>query len=335
MAELFDIVAEAGETDSSPAAVALRPLVPEDAAAFHRLINDWEICRLLPEAPFPYPDSLARERIAAAIADRAAGRAYEFAVIERQSGAMIGTAGLRMAPRHGRSAELGYWIGRRHWRQGLGRAAAAALLAWGFAELPIETITATVAAENTASLALLRGLGFGETGTGRAKFICRPTERLPVVHLAITREALARDQGPAAAAPPGTKIVLVVACAMVDTSGRVLLARRPKGKKLAGLWEFPGGKLAPGETPEAGLARELREELAISVREADLAPFAFASHAYDDFHLLMPLYLCRRWAGTPDPREGQALAWVEPSRLEEYPMPPADRPLIPLLRDFL
>lgn len=153
----------------------------------------------------------------------------------------------------------------------------------------------------------------------------------------MTREALASHgtAPPDAADALRTKIVLVAACAMVDSQGKVLLARRPKGKKLAGLWEFPGGKVAAGETPEAALVRELREELGISVREADVAPFVFASHAYDDFHLLMPLYLCRRWVGTPESREGQALAWVEPSRFEEYPMPPADRPLIPLLRDFL
>jgi 8-oxo-dGTP diphosphatase len=104
---------------------------------------------------------------------------------------------------------------------------------------------------------------------------------------------------------------------------------------MAGLWEFPGGKLNPGELPEAALARELKEELGITVREKDLAPFVFASHAYENFHLLMPVFLCRKWLGTPKPREGQALAWVAPERLVEYPMPAADRPLIPMLRDFL
>ncbi|MCG7359543.1 8-oxo-dGTP diphosphatase MutT [Roseomonas mucosa] len=125
------------------------------------------------------------------------------------------------------------------------------------------------------------------------------------------------------------------ACALIDADGRVLLARRPEGKALAGLWEFPGGKVDPGETPEAALIRELREELGIDVAETCLAPFAFASHAYDGFHLLMPLYLCRRWEGTPESREGQALAWVRPQKLADYPMPPADKPLVALLRDFL
>ena len=130
-------------------------------------------------------------------------------------------------------------------------------------------------------------------------------------------------------------LVLVVAVALIDRDGRVLVAQRPEGKAMAGLWEFPGGKLNPGETPEAALIRELREELGIDVAESCLAPFAFASHAYERFHLLMPLYLCRRWSGRPTGQESQALAWVRPEKLVEYPMPPADKPLIPLLRDFL
>ena len=127
------------------------------------------------------------------------------------------------------------------------------------------------------------------------------------------------------------RIVLVVACALVDVDGRILIAQRPEGKNLAGLWEFPGGKLEPGERPEASLIRELSEELGISVKEACLAPLTFASHAYEDFHLLMPLYVCRRWEGTPQPREGQALKWVRAGKLRDYPMPPADEPLIPHL----
>ena len=130
-------------------------------------------------------------------------------------------------------------------------------------------------------------------------------------------------------------MVIVAAVALVDTDGRVLISRRPEGKAMAGLWEFPGGKLESGETPEAALIRELREELGIDVAENCLAAFAFASHAYERFHLLMPLYLCRRWGGRAEAREGQQLAWVEPRRLVDYPMPPADKPLIPLLRDFL
>ena len=130
-------------------------------------------------------------------------------------------------------------------------------------------------------------------------------------------------------------ILLVVAAALVDSDGRVLIAKRPQGKSLAGLWEFPGGKLEAGETPEACLIRELDEELGIQVSQACLAPFVFASHGYDSFHLLMPLYLCRRWEGSARAREHEAIAWVKPSRLSDYPMPPADAPLVAWLRDLL
>jgi 8-oxo-dGTP diphosphatase len=131
------------------------------------------------------------------------------------------------------------------------------------------------------------------------------------------------------------KLILVVACALIDTDNRVLLAQRPPGKALAGLWEFPGGKLEPGERPETTLIRELQEEIGISVAEPCLAPLTFASYAYETFHLLMPLYICRRWEGQPTAREGQQLAWVRPNRLRDYAMPPADIPLIPHLLDLL
>jgi 8-oxo-dGTP diphosphatase len=131
------------------------------------------------------------------------------------------------------------------------------------------------------------------------------------------------------------KIVFVAACALVDTDGRVLIAERPPGRSMAGLWEFPGGKVEAGETPEATLIRELNEELGIVVKEACLAPLTFASHAYPEFHLLMPLYVCRRWDGTVTAQEGQKLAWVRPNRLRDYPMPPADVPLISHLTTLL
>ncbi|WP_112720245.1 8-oxo-dGTP diphosphatase MutT [Hyphomicrobiales bacterium] len=133
----------------------------------------------------------------------------------------------------------------------------------------------------------------------------------------------------------GKKILLVAACALIDSDGRILLAQRPEGKSLAGLWEFPGGKVEPGETPEECLVRELEEELGIKTKVACLAPLTFASHSYDTFHLLMPLYVCRRYEGIPQSREGQALKWVKPMQLRDYPMPPADEPLIPMLQDLL
>jgi len=141
-------------------------------------------------------------------------------------------------------------------------------------------------------------------------------------------EASDRPTGP-------LETVLVAAVIMVDIDGRILLAQRPDGKSMAGLWEFPGGKVEAGETPERALIREMREELNIDVTEACLAPFVFASHSYDDFHLLMPLFLCRRWDGILLPREGQKLKWVKIKDLLSYPMPPADAPLIAMIRDFL
>jgi len=137
--------------------------------------------------------------------------------------------------------------------------------------------------------------------------------------------------------PPlaGRKLVLVAAVAMIDIDGRVLIAQRPPGKSMAGLWEFPGGKVDPGETPEEALVRELREELGVETTGSCLAPIAFASHGYESFHLLMPLYACRKWQGTPRPHEGQTLKWVEVRALADYPMPPADIPLIAQLRDLL
>jgi len=131
------------------------------------------------------------------------------------------------------------------------------------------------------------------------------------------------------------KLLTVAACALVDADARVLIAQRPAGKPMAGLWEFPGGKVEAGERPEETLIRELKEELGIGVDEACLAPLTFASHGYPDFHLLMPLYVCRRWAGTVAAREGQTLAWVRPNRLRDYPMPPADEPLVSHLMTLL
>ena len=131
------------------------------------------------------------------------------------------------------------------------------------------------------------------------------------------------------------RLVLVAACALIDADGRVLIAKRPEGKPMAGLWEFPGGKVEAGERPEETIIREMQEELSVTIREPCLAPFVFASHSYPDFHLLMPLYVCRRWEGTVAPREGQRLAWVKANRLRDYPMPPADAPLVAHLAALL
>jgi 8-oxo-dGTP diphosphatase len=315
--------------------LTLRPYRAEDAADLHRLINDWEVCRTLATVPFPYPRALADEWIASTNGMIAAGAAYHLAITGREGDQemLIGGASLRL-DRTARIGRLGYWVGRRFWGHGVAREAAGRLARWALANLDLDEIVATVATDNAASVAVLRHIGFHHVGEDTQSFLARGGEH-KVLRFVATRNDLYGAPETEAQADGARPLVLVAACALIDRDGRVLLTRRPEGKKLAGLWEFPGGKLDPGETPEAALIRELNEELGIDVAENCLAAFAFASHAYDNFHLLMPLYLCRRWKGTATAREGQTLAWVWPQKLGDYPMPPADRPLVPLLRDFL
>ena len=317
--------------------LVLRPYRPDDAAELHRLINDWEVCCSLAAVPYPYERGLADAWVASSTAALASGHAYQLAITGRDDGRelLLGGVGLRL-DKGSRAGKLGYWVGRRFWRHGVATEAAGRLARWALANLDLDRIEAGVATDNAGSTAVLRRIGFRHVGQGREKFLARNEER-PVLRFEATRDDLFGQPGGDTApdASADRKLLLVAACALVDIDGRILLARRPEGKSMAGLWEFPGGKLAEGETPEVALIRELKEELGIDVAENCLAPFAFASHPYARFHLLMPLYLCRRWGGTPRAREGQTLAWVAPERLADYPMPEADRPLVPLLRDFL
>ncbi len=317
--------------------LVLRPPVPADAEQLHRLVNDWGVVRMLSRLPFPYPRTLTDEWIASTAAQRANGTGYHLIITGQEAGKelVIGCVGLRLDITPG-VANLGYWVGRSYWGHGVATEAVGRVARWALANLPVERIEAHVAADNPASSAVLRRVGLREVGTGRERFLARGGDH-PVIRFAATRDDLfgAVEAPVAPAAATGATLLLVAACALIDVDGRVLLARRPEGKKMAGLWEFPGGKLNPGETPEQAVIRELKEELGIDVSEACLAPFAFASHDYGRFHLLMPLFLCRRWTGAPTGLEGQALAWVRPNKLADYDMPPADKPLIPLLRDFL
>jgi len=317
--------------------LTLRPLEPEDAEAMHRLVNDWEVSRTLAVVPFPYPRDLADEWIASTRRDLEARVAVPLAVTGHEGAEemLVGVVGVRIRARAG---ILGYWVGRRFWGHGVATEAAGRLARWALANLDLDRLEASVATDNPASAAVLRRIGFRQTGVGMEAFLSRGAET-PVWRFEATRDDLfghAEAEAPLSpASEGGPNLLLVAACALIDRDGRVLLARRPEGKRMAGLWEFPGGKLDPGETPEAALIRELQEELGIDVSADCLAPFAFASHTYERFHLLMPLFLCRRWKGIPRPKEGQTLTWVRPEKLGEYPMPPADKPLIPLLRGFL
>lgn len=315
--------------------LTLRPLAPADAEAMHRLINDWEVVRNLAVVPFPYPRELADDWIASTVRDLADGIAWSLAITGHEGAQehLLGVVSLRLDGKP-RTASLGYWVGRRYWGHGVASEAAGRMIRWGMANLELDRIHANVATDNPASAAVLRRIGFHQTGEGSAYSVARGGERPVWVFLA-TRDDIFGPPDVSREDPATKPMLLVAACALIDTDGRVLLARRPEGKAMAGLWEFPGGKLLPNETPEAALIRELKEELGIDVSAACLAPFAFASHAYERFHLLMPLYLCRRWKGIPTARENQTLKWVWPQKLGEYEMPPADKPLIPLLRDFL
>jgi 8-oxo-dGTP diphosphatase len=316
----------------------LRPLAGDDAVPLHRLINDWEVARNLGPVPFPYGREALGEWIAKSAADRNAGRAFHFCITGREEEHPLGVIGLT---REGAdTGRIGYWVGRRYWGHGVASEAVARLVSWAFGTLGLDRLVAYVADDNAPSMRVLEKEGFRFTHEAEHDFASRGGA-FPVRWFALTRADRMAATGhgrPASGAlslAPDRPLLLVSAVAMIDGDGRVLLARRPEDKALAGLWEFPGGKVRPGETPEAALIRELAEELGVDVSASCLAPFAFASHAYERFHLLMPLYLCRRWQGTPEPREGQALAWVRPGKLGDYPMPPADRPLVAMLRDWL
>ncbi len=257
------------------------------------------------------------------------------------AGHLLGCVGLRINTA-ARTGDLGYWIARRYWNGGVATEAAGRLARWALARLDLDRLVAQVATDNPASAAVLRRIGFREAGTSRQLFLARggshPVLLFEAGHADLRPDPAAAPAEPrpaVAAATARRPVVLVAACALIDGDGRILLARRPEGRTMAGLWEFPGGKVEAGETPEQALVRELREELGIELSQACLAPFSFASHGYGDFHLLMPLYLCRRWNNTPLAKEGQSLAWVTPDRLADYPMPDADKPLVPMLRDYL
>jgi 8-oxo-dGTP diphosphatase len=284
--------------------VRLRPLIEADIEALARLGEDPDIVGQLAEpiASFrPGPS-----------------RSLAFGIERLRDGALIGFIELRRA---GDADEITLWLGRAHWGKGYATEAVNRLTRCGFQSLGAREIRARVLPANAASVRVFAKAGFGERGTT----VCGCHQaRL----FTLDRAAWEARHG-------ARPMVLVAAAALVDADGRVLIARRPEGKDMAGLWEFPGGKVRTGETPEVALIRELAEELSVDTRESCLAVIACASHDYDDFHLLMPVFACRVWKGTPVAREGQELRWIAPVRLADVPMPPAAAPLVSLLRDLL
>ncbi len=299
----------------------LRPPRPEDVGAFTELLADESVVRYTARMPHPFRLEHAQEFLDGL----AASGEMVWVITARADETILGVVALE-EPEGPDGPGLGYWLGRQYWGTGIMSEAVARIMRFAFEDLAAAKLRADVHPENAASRRLLEKAGFVFIGAGTIDAPARGGS------MPVNNGVIARAQWLGQQASP---IVLVAAVALVDVDGRVLIARRPEGKAMAGLWEFPGGKLHEGETPEAALIRELQEELGIDTRASCLAPIGFASHAYDDFHLLMPLYVCRVWKGTITALEGQELAWVRPARLADYPMPPADIPLIPLLRDLL
>ena len=302
--------------------LVLRPLTLKDVPAIVTLADAGEGALAPAAMPYPFTRETALGWIEDAADERMRGAGLTYGIERRQDQVLLGAASL-MTDLEERRGEIGFWIGKTHWNQGYATEGLRRLLDHAFGMIGLEEVVAVRLLDNEPSLRVQRKLGFVDVEPGPGE------ESQVTVRLArLTRSAHLAPR-------PIEKMVLVAAVALVDIDGRVLLAQRPEGKKLAGLWEFPGGKVDPGETPEAALIRELKEELDIDVSASCLAAFTFASYGYSDFHLLMPLYVCRKWQGTIVPREGQRLAWVRPDKLGDYPMPPADTPLIAMLRDLL
>lgn len=306
------------------AELRLRCPEEDDIAKIAAIANDAEIARWTAELPHPYDERHAEEFIAQAASDRQNGTSFVFVIERLADGVMVGVIHLALEERTGR---LGYWIGRQFWKHGYASQAVLRLTRLGFQRLHLEAMNAQVMSGNQASCRVLEKAGY----LGAPIASCQLQGRCKDVPVTLYRLEAAAWRMLQTAKPT----LLVVAAAILDTDNRVLLARRPQGKTMAGLWEFPGGKIHAGESPEAALLRELKEELGIDASESCLAPLAFASHDYDSFHLLMPLFVLRQWQGTPHAHEGQQLAWVGKERLNDYPMPPADLPLVPILREWL
>ncbi|MBM3546688.1 MAG: GNAT family N-acetyltransferase [Alphaproteobacteria bacterium] len=306
--------------------LVLRRPVPSDASAIAAYIIGSDIPGHMPLLPDPFSIADAEEWIAGSSRPFDESGVVDL-IICRQDAQLVGA--IRLGRRPDSAGEVAYWIGAPHRRQGFAAEAVRTLVTHAFTQLGLSRVVATVLPHNAASRGVLARLGFVRRGEETRSYPRRGETRTLELHALDAPEC-----GVDPALPP-LPTILVAAVALVDADGRVLIAQRPPGKSMAGLWEFPGGKVQEGETPEVALVRELREELGIDTAGSCLAPFTFASHRYERFHLLMPLYLCRRWQGTPSPREGQTLAWVKPMRLADYPMPPADVPLVAMLRDFL
>lgn len=304
----------------------LRQLQPEDQEAIYQLLNNPEVAKQTARIPYPYTRAMAGEWIAA-MPERVKDGEYVWAIVEKKQQKLIGCISFVWEFAQ-KEAEVGYWLGQPFWGKGYMTEALAAVVEHAFIFLPIRQLQANVRQNNGSSKQVLEKNGFQRSGSKVEYFPIRQENvELDIYHLS-RDQWLQRQPSPA-------PILLVGAAILLNENHQILLAQRPAGKPMAGLWEFPGGKINAGETPEQAVIRELYEELDITVKELCLAPFTFASHRYRSFHLLMPVFVCRRWQGEIKGKEGQQLKWVETNKLARYPMPPADIPLIAPIRDFL
>jgi 8-oxo-dGTP diphosphatase len=309
------------------ARLVLRPLAASDAPRLVELLDDWDVVRLTARLPYPYTLDDATAFIAQQSQRRAEGVGVALALQRTCDGAVIGCIGFGLDGDGDGTPELGYWLGKGYWNQGFATEALRRLIRHLVEDLAFPRVWASIHPDNKASRRVLEKAGLHPDGIGT----CAMTARGESVIAPLFAQSAACWRGAHAARP----MLLVAAAALVDGDGRVLMASRPPGKSMAGLWEFPGGKVHDGETPEAALVRELEEELGLDVRQSCLAPVAFASHDYDTFHLLMPLYVVRVWKGSPIAREGQSLRWVRAARLADLAMPPADIPLVAVLQQWV
>lgn len=306
-------------TPFTSAQLRLRPLAESDLPHLVELASDNEVARWTAAIPYPFLEAEGR-----AYLERAGAENHIVLTLETCAAReFVGCLCIDITEGVG---DIGYWIGRSYRGRGFGGEALKRATRFAFEDLNVDALDVEVMVGNVVSERILEKAGYAKTG--ETVGVTSRCDGVPVVQYRLDRVGWAAQQ----AAKP---TLLVVAVAMVDPDGRVLMAKRPEGKKMAGLWEFPGGKVDEGESPEAALIRELKEELDVDTRESCLAAYTFASHEYEDFRLLMPLYVCRVWKGTPQAQEGQELAWVRPQRMRDYPMPPADEPLIALLCDLL
>ena len=317
----------------------LEPMAEKHLDFVQAEASKWEVARWLCQVPHPYPDDGASSFLADTQRGFREGASLDWIAVDRSSNTFLGVISLSLINQSGNPCwELGYWYAPLAWGRGVATEAAFHVLTFAFRFMEVETVTSGVFLDNPASRRVLEKVGF--EGWTEDSIDTAHSGRQP--HLATCMTCAEFEEflfsGGCTAQPQlerSVPVVWVAAAALFDTADRVLVAQRPAGKSLAGLWEFPGGKIEALESPETALIRELKEELGIDVGEGCLAPLTFASHAYPTFHLMMPLYAINKWQGEPKGQEGQALKWVSKAELRELPMPPADAPLLPAVLDWM